>query len=77
MSQESLIYKSNPPRSIDIIGRRRWLLSTLPIMSACLMASAIAYAVDGTTVSDRGAQASESIAGIVFIYCEKPRKSRV
>ncbi|KAI8676368.1 hypothetical protein LRP88_10628 [Fusarium phalaenopsidis] len=55
-------------RSIDIIGRRRWLLSTLPMMSVCLMASAIAYAVDGTTVTPRGAQASESIAGIVFIY---------
>ncbi|KAL2694692.1 hypothetical protein Neosp_001278 [[Neocosmospora] mangrovei] len=55
-------------RSIDIIGRRRWLLSTLPMMSVCLMAAAIAYAVDGTRVTSRGAQGSESIAGIVFIY---------
>ncbi|RSM06022.1 hypothetical protein CEP52_005957 [Fusarium oligoseptatum] len=55
-------------RSIDIIGRRRWLLSTLPMMSVFLMASAIAYAVEGTRVTERGAQASESIAGIVFIY---------
>ncbi|KAM0427791.1 hypothetical protein ACHAPT_007248 [Fusarium lateritium] len=55
-------------RSIDIIGRRRWLLSTLPMMSCFLTASAIAYSVEGTTITARGAQASESIAGIVFIY---------
>ncbi|KAJ4309901.1 hypothetical protein N0V84_011256 [Fusarium piperis] len=59
-------------RSIDIIGRRRWLLSTLPMMSVFLTTSAIAYSVEGTTVTKRGAQASESIAGIVFVYCEEP-----
>ncbi|CAF3453917.1 unnamed protein product [Fusarium graminearum] len=32
-------------RSIDIIGRRRWLLSTLPVMSLFLMAATVAYAV--------------------------------
>lgn len=41
------------------------------------MASAIAYAVDGTTVTPRGAQASESIAGIVFIYCEELKQTHV
>ncbi|RSL61874.1 hypothetical protein CEP53_004929 [Fusarium sp. AF-6] len=55
-------------RSINIIGQRGWLLSTLPIMSVFLMASAIAYSVEDTTVTARGAQSSESIAGIVFIY---------
>lgn len=70
--KNSAYIRLTSPRSIDIIGRRRWLLTTLPMMSVFLMASAIAYAVEGTTISERGAQASESIAGIVFIYCEEP-----
>ncbi|KAF4980364.1 hypothetical protein FZEAL_3594 [Fusarium zealandicum] len=58
-------------RSIDIIGRRRWLLSTLPMMSVFLMVSAISYAlVDKSAPPEeynvRGAP--ESVAGIVFIY---------
>ncbi|KAF4470086.1 myo-inositol transport ITR1 [Fusarium albosuccineum] len=64
-------------RSIDIIGRRRWLLSTLPIMSCFLMAATIAYAVapsdkSTTDTSDEEnkpqAGTSQAIAGIIFIY---------
>ncbi|XEU95828.1 hypothetical protein FSHL1_001113 [Fusarium sambucinum] len=59
-------------RSIDIIGRRRWLLSTLPLMSLFLMAATIAYAVgpqDTTGGQSRPeANTSAAIAGIIFIY---------
>ncbi|KAL3589857.1 hypothetical protein FPOAC2_12038 [Fusarium poae] len=59
-------------RSIDIIGRRRWLLSTLPVMSLFLMAATIAYAVgpqDTTGGQSRPeANTSAAIAGIIFIY---------
>ncbi|RGP79065.1 hypothetical protein FLONG3_2971 [Fusarium longipes] len=59
-------------RSIDIIGRRRWLLSTLPVMSLFLMAATIAYAVgpqDSTGDQPRPeANTSAAIAGIIFIY---------
>ncbi|KAF4958512.1 hypothetical protein FSARC_11013 [Fusarium sarcochroum] len=60
-------------RSIDIIGRRRWLLSTLPMMSIFLMAATIAYAVapqqqDAGDQPKPEAATSGSIAGIIFIY---------
>ncbi|KAF5003939.1 hypothetical protein FDECE_9528 [Fusarium decemcellulare] len=63
-------------RSIDTVGRRRWLLCTLPMMACFLMASAIAYAADGkqspSGTLDGGpkgrASTPESVAGIVFIY---------
>ncbi|KAF4339240.1 myo-inositol transport ITR1 [Fusarium beomiforme] len=59
-------------RSIDIIGRRRWLLSTLPMMSMFLMAATIAYAVapqvDSGDQPKPKADTSGSIAGIIFIY---------
>ncbi|GKU04639.1 polyol transporter 2 [Fusarium langsethiae] len=59
-------------RSIDIIGRRRWLLSTLPVMSLFLMAATIAYAVGPQdTVGGQSrpeANTSAAIAGIIFIY---------
>ncbi|EKJ75378.1 hypothetical protein NXS19_013196 [Fusarium pseudograminearum] len=59
-------------RSIDIIGRRRWLLSTLPLMSLFLMAATVAYAVgpqDSTGDQPKPvANTSAAIAGIIFIY---------
>ncbi|KAM0550608.1 hypothetical protein ACHAPJ_008866 [Fusarium lateritium] len=59
-------------RSIDIIGRRRWLLSTLPMMSLFLMAATIAYAVapqkDSGDQPKPEAATGGSIAGIIFIY---------
>ncbi|KAF5019721.1 hypothetical protein F66182_8264 [Fusarium sp. NRRL 66182] len=59
-------------RSIDIIGRRRWLLSTLPMMSCFLMAATIAYAVapqqDSGDQPKPRAATPQSIAGIIFIY---------
>ncbi|CEI40084.1 unnamed protein product [Fusarium venenatum] len=63
-------------RSIDIIGRRRWLLSTLPVMSLFLMAATIAYAIgpqDTTGGQSRPeANTSAAIAGIIFIYPYSP-----
>ncbi|RBR06878.1 uncharacterized protein FIESC28_10913 [Fusarium coffeatum] len=56
-------------RSIDIIGRRRWLLSTLPLMSLFLMAAAVAYAIGPQDpAGDPKANTPASIAGIIFIY---------
>ncbi|KAF5709948.1 myo-inositol transport ITR1 [Fusarium mundagurra] len=59
-------------RSIDIIGRRRWLLSTLPLMSMFLMAATISYAVapqvDSGDQPKPKAETGGSIAGIIFIY---------
>ncbi|KAI1012020.1 hypothetical protein LB503_004225 [Fusarium chuoi] len=59
-------------RSIDIIGRRRWLLSTLPLMSIFLMAATISYAVapqvDSGDQPKPKADTGGSIAGIIFIY---------
>ncbi|RFN46482.1 hypothetical protein FIE12Z_9270 [Fusarium flagelliforme] len=56
-------------RSIDIIGRRRWLLSTLPVMSLFLMAAAVAYAIGPQDpAGDPKANTPASIAGIIFIY---------
>ncbi|KAF9766193.1 hypothetical protein IL306_001439 [Fusarium sp. DS 682] len=59
-------------RSIDIIGRRSWLLSTLPMMSMFLMAATISYAVapqvDSGDQPKPKADTSGSIAGIIFIY---------
>ncbi|KAJ4247776.1 hypothetical protein NW762_012985 [Fusarium torreyae] len=59
-------------RSIDIIGRRRWLLLTLPMMSLFLMAATIAYAVapqkDSGDQPKPEAATPGSIAGIIFIY---------
>ncbi|KAF4950482.1 hypothetical protein FGADI_8188 [Fusarium gaditjirri] len=59
-------------RSIDIIGRRGWLLSTLPHMSMFLMAATIAYAVapqvDSGDQPKPKADTGGSIAGIIFIY---------
>ncbi|KAH7024090.1 hypothetical protein EDB80DRAFT_699202 [Ilyonectria destructans] len=52
-------------RSIDTIGRRRWLLSTLPVMSAFLMASAIAFVGDESGSQPGGIHVT---VGIVFIY---------
>ncbi|KAF5600443.1 myo-inositol transport ITR1 [Fusarium pseudoanthophilum] len=51
-------------RSIDTLGRRRWLLSTLPLMSLFLMAAAIAY-------NDKFSEGIEArnIVGTVFVYC--------
>ncbi|KAF4960244.1 hypothetical protein FSARC_10532 [Fusarium sarcochroum] len=51
-------------RSIDWLGRRRWLLSTLPLMSLFLMAAAVAY-------SDKAPQSPEArnIVGTVLVYC--------
>ncbi|KAF7555358.1 hypothetical protein G7Z17_g2227 [Cylindrodendrum hubeiense] len=54
-------------RSIDTIGRRRWLLGTLPIMSIFLMVSAIAFPVNDSNPNPGRAR---SIIGIVFIYRE-------
>ncbi|KAM5341685.1 hypothetical protein ACJ41O_014716 [Fusarium nematophilum] len=48
-------------KSIDTIGRRRWLVSTLPVMALLLMASAISFGLD------KG-ESSPSTPGIVFIY---------
>ncbi|EWG53749.1 hypothetical protein FVEG_12113 [Fusarium verticillioides 7600] len=59
-------------RSIDIIGRRSWLLSTLPMMSMFLMAATISYAVapqvDSGDQPKPKADTGGSIAGIIFIY---------
>ncbi|KAF5720859.1 myo-inositol transporter [Fusarium globosum] len=59
-------------RSIDIIGRRRWLLSTLPLMGMFLMAATISYAVapqvDSGDQPKPKADTGGSIAGIIFIY---------
>ncbi|KAM5516494.1 hypothetical protein FOXYSP1_03445 [Fusarium oxysporum f. sp. phaseoli] len=59
-------------RSIDIIGRRSWLLSTLPMMSMFLMAATISYAVapqvDSGDQPKPKANTGGSIAGIIFIY---------
>ncbi|KAH7178010.1 hypothetical protein DER46DRAFT_621727 [Fusarium sp. MPI-SDFR-AT-0072] len=59
-------------RSIDIIGRRSWLLSTLPMMSMFLMAATIVYAVapqvDSGDQPKPKADTGGSIAGIIFIY---------
>ncbi|KAF5553798.1 myo-inositol transport ITR1 [Fusarium mexicanum] len=59
-------------RSIDIIGRRSWLLSTLPLMSMFLMAATISYAVapqvDSGNQPKPKADTGGSIAGIIFIY---------
>ncbi|KAF4493856.1 myo-inositol transport ITR1 [Fusarium agapanthi] len=59
-------------RSIDIIGRRSWLLSTLPLMSMFLMAATISYAVapqvDSGDQPKPKADTGGSIAGIIFIY---------
>ncbi|CZR38379.1 uncharacterized protein FPRO_06430 [Fusarium proliferatum ET1] len=59
-------------RSIDIIGRRRWLLSTLPLMGMFLMAATICYAVapqvDSGDQPKPKADTGGSIAGIIFIY---------
>ncbi|KAF5643157.1 myo-inositol transport ITR1 [Fusarium sp. NRRL 52700] len=51
-------------RSIDTLGRRRWLLFTLPLMSLFLMAAAIAY-------NDNFSKDVEArnIVGTVFVYC--------
>ncbi|KAF4448162.1 hypothetical protein F53441_8397 [Fusarium austroafricanum] len=51
-------------RSIDTLGRRRWLLSTLPLMSLFLMAAAISY----SDVSPQRIEA-RNILGTVFVYC--------
>ncbi|KAL5613991.1 hypothetical protein FOVSG1_003054 [Fusarium oxysporum f. sp. vasinfectum] len=51
-------------RSIDTLGRRRWLLSTLPLMSLFLMAAAIAY----NDNFSKGIEARD-IVGTVFVYC--------
>ncbi|KAF5538019.1 myo-inositol transport ITR1 [Fusarium phyllophilum] len=51
-------------RSIDTLGRRRWLLFTLPLMSLFLMAAAIAYNDDFS----EGVEA-RNIVGTVFVYC--------
>ncbi|KPM41126.1 hypothetical protein AK830_g5433 [Neonectria ditissima] len=52
-------------RSIDVAGRRRWLLLTLPLMALFLMAAAIAFPVDdiNTPVIN-----TRVIVGVVFIY---------
>ncbi|KAF4981998.1 hypothetical protein FDECE_17595 [Fusarium decemcellulare] len=62
-------------RSIDIIGRRRWLLSTLPIMSCFLIAATIAYALapsdkSGTSDEENKPRSDmpQAIPGIIFIY---------
>jgi hypothetical protein len=57
--------KLTASRSIDTLGRRRWLLFTLPLMSLFLMAAAIAY-------NDNFSEGVEArnIAGTVFVYCE-------
>lgn len=52
-------------RSIDTLGRRRWLLFTLPLMSLFLMAAAIAY----NDNFSEGAEA-RNIVGTVFVYCK-------
>jgi hypothetical protein len=49
-----------------MLGRRRWLLLTLPLMSLFLMAAAIAYSSHEYPEIVR----SRDIAGTVFIYCE-------
>ncbi|KAF4946659.1 hypothetical protein FGADI_11007 [Fusarium gaditjirri] len=51
-------------RSIDTLGRRRWLLFTLPLMSLFLMAAAIAYKDNYS----KGVEA-RNIVGTVFVYC--------
>ncbi|KAF4345566.1 myo-inositol transport ITR1 [Fusarium beomiforme] len=51
-------------RSIDTLGRRRWLLFTLPLMSLFLMAAAIAY----NDNFSKGVEA-RNIVGTVFVYC--------
>ncbi|KAH7237737.1 uncharacterized protein BKA55DRAFT_578249 [Fusarium redolens] len=51
-------------RSIDTLGRRRWLLFTLPLMSLFLMAAAIAY----NDKFSKGVEA-RNIVGTVFVYC--------
>ncbi|KAL4729680.1 hypothetical protein ACLX1H_004102 [Fusarium chlamydosporum] len=59
-------------RSIDILGRRRWLLSTLPVMSLFLVAASIAYAVGPQEPTGNQPRTkpntSAAIAGITFIY---------
>ncbi|KAF4473596.1 myo-inositol transport ITR1 [Fusarium agapanthi] len=51
-------------RSIDTLGRRRWLLFTLPLMSLFLVTAAIAY-------NDNFSKGTEArnIVGTVFVYC--------
>ncbi|EWG53218.1 hypothetical protein FVEG_11693 [Fusarium verticillioides 7600] len=51
-------------RSIDTLGRRRWLLFTLPLMSLFLMAAAIAY----NDNFSKGIEA-RNVVGTVFVYC--------
>ncbi|ENH67113.1 Putative metabolite transport protein ywtG [Fusarium oxysporum f. sp. cubense race 1] len=51
-------------RSIDTLGRRRWLLFTLPLMSLFLMVAAIAY----NDNFSKGIEARD-IVGTVFVYC--------
>ncbi|CAG1966395.1 unnamed protein product [Fusarium graminearum] len=66
-------------RSIDIIGRRRWLLSTLPVMSLFLMAATVAYAVgpqDSTGDQPKPvANTPAAIVGIIFIFPLKHREA--
>ncbi|KAL3600120.1 hypothetical protein FPOAC2_04351 [Fusarium poae] len=51
-------------RSIDTLGRRRWLLLTLPLMSLFLMAAAIAYNDSSSSSGE-----ARNIVGTVFVYC--------
>lgn len=53
-------------RTIDTLGRRKWLTLTLPIMSLLMMAAAL------STLIDRGNNESNVRTGVValFIFCK-------
>ena len=39
-------------RSIDILGRRKWLIATLPVMSICMLGAALSFTISDANSRD-------------------------
>lgn len=54
-------------KSIDTLGRRKWLLMTLPGMALCMLGGSLSFLIDG------GDNSSNTRSGVIafFLFSER------